>query len=77
MGEPAVPTTQERIERRALASSVVEAVRNDEECPKLFTDAVVFGLSQEIEMLVKERDEWMRRAASHGCDTDKGDIDCG
>lgn len=34
-------------------------------------------LDDMITTLTKERDEWKRRAAAHGCNTEKGDIDCG
>ena len=34
-------------------------------------------LDDMITALTKERDEWKRRAAAHGCDTEKGDVDCG
>jgi hypothetical protein len=30
-----------------------------------------------IDRLAVERDQWKRRAARHGCDTTKGDVDCG
>jgi len=35
------------------------------------------GVIEGIEELIRERDEWKRRAAAHGCDTEKGDPDCG
>ena len=30
-----------------------------------------------VARLMTERDEWRRRAESHGCDLEKGDADCG
>jgi hypothetical protein len=34
-------------------------------------------LRAEIAKLTAERDEWKRRAATHGCDTERGNPDCG
>ena len=38
---------------------------------------VISSLFALVDGLVKERDEWKRRAASHGCDGVNGDDDCG
>lgn len=35
------------------------------------------ALAQYIAELEKERDEWKRRAAQHGCNIEDGDPDCG
>lgn len=60
MGEPAVPTKKQRAERRRLARSIVESIRNDQEFPidlKASThspeivEGIVFGLAQELDML--------------------------
>ncbi len=43
-------------------------------------DTIVKALADtfnRLDEVLKDRDEWKRRAAAHGCDTDKGDIDCG
>jgi hypothetical protein len=37
----------------------------------------VLELRDEVKKLKADRDEWKRRAAAHGCDTEKGDPDCG
>ena len=38
---------------------------------------VISDLFALVEGLVKDRDEWKRRAAKHGCDVVNGDDDCG
>lgn len=60
MGEPAVPTKEQRIERRELARAIVDSVALDVEFPidlKASThspeiiEGIVFGLAQELDML--------------------------
>lgn len=34
-------------------------------------------LTERVATIEKERDDWKRRAAAHGCNTKKGDPDCG
>jgi len=34
-------------------------------------------LDDRIDALIKERDEWKRRAEAHGCNIEEGDPDCG
>jgi hypothetical protein len=67
MGEPATPTEAERLATRALAASIVEAVRNDEEWPthhhlrtsidglRAYFEEVVFALAQEVTLLLEEK----------------------
>lgn len=59
MGEPYVPTEEDRRTRRELAARIVESVRADEEFPVAVTNEsealdVVFGLAQEVTMLADE-----------------------
>jgi len=60
MGEPAVPTEEQRLERRELARAIVDSVALDVEFPidlKASThspeiiESIVFGLAQELDML--------------------------
>ena len=58
MGEPAIPTPQERVERRRIARGVIDAVREDRDVhlPRDHSQVkiLVFGLAQEVEMLFEE-----------------------
>lgn len=62
MGEPAIPTDEERAFVRAYAESVVTAVRNDEEQPlptypdgdAMGEDTMIFHLAREVQMLEED-----------------------
>lgn len=49
MGEPAIPTRQERAETVQLAQAIVDSVRNDEPTPTVYRDDV-FRLAQLVEL---------------------------
>lgn len=38
---------------------------------------IMAALLTERAILIKEANEWQRRAAAHGCNIDDGDPDCG
>ena len=48
---------------------------NENHCGK--AQLMLSLLLSERKRLIEERDEWKRRAAQHGCDTEDGDPDCG
>lgn len=61
--------TLELLKKTSPAANLVDEVIN----LKLRVQAY----AKEVRELASERDQWKRRAAAHGCDTEKGDPDCG
>ncbi len=51
----------------------------DKEKNQLLIDALaeVRKLEKQVADLTKERDEWKKRAAQHGCNVVEGDHECG
>ncbi len=61
MGEPAIPTPEQRAATRALARFYVDTVRNDDPFPA-HDDDDMFRLAQEVELLTAEIDNLTRLA---------------
>lgn len=69
-----------------VAGALDEAKRRFDELMKYVDDAKKAAgtdthsgepLADLVARLISERDDWKRRAASHGCNTEEGDPDCG
>lgn len=74
------------LERKELLSLIAEMKAHEHIRDKLatatnkiieFASMAAQSVGEENKRLIKERDEWKRRAAQHGCDVDNGDPDCG
>lgn len=71
------PTAQDLLWTYAQRRRSVDAEFSDDLEAALLAAGHVPVSGDELDRLKRERDEWKRRAAAHGCDTDNGDVDCG
>ena len=65
---------------RTMAYCLSIAAHTDTVINKAEAENILRGVDRllvQVGKLRAERDEWKRRAGSHGCDIEKGDADCG